>query len=207
MYVCRRGVGWAGLDRVLTFPPTPPPLHRFDSTPTCRQKRWVQRRQLQEDIIPQLASEPEQAAKLLLEELPKIAQRTVDSLPKNPKDVSACVRACLSVCMRSCICVCWGMLRTPGGRDTNYIIYRQPSPDETTPTPLTTQSPILLAGGDGAGDRDGTPLGGAQRLPPHARGPGDAPLPPAPRGRRGACLRWRVGDGGTDEAIDWSHIH
>lgn len=58
-----------------------------------QQSRPQQRRQLQEDIIPQLASEPEQAAKLLLEELPKIAQRTVEALPKNPKDVRACVRA------------------------------------------------------------------------------------------------------------------
>lgn len=57
-----------------------------------QQSRPQQRRQLQEDIIPQLASEPEQAAKLLLEELPKIAQRTVEALPKNPKDVRACVR-------------------------------------------------------------------------------------------------------------------
>lgn len=46
-----------------------------------------QRRQLKEDIIPQLASEPEQAAKMLLEEIPKLAQRSYESLPKNPQDV------------------------------------------------------------------------------------------------------------------------
>lgn len=48
----------------------------------------VQRRQLTEDIIPQLTAEPQQAAKVLLEEIPKIAQRSIESIPKNPKDVS-----------------------------------------------------------------------------------------------------------------------
>lgn len=48
----------------------------------------LQRRQLTEDIIPQLAAEPEQAAKLLLEEIPKLAQQSIDNLPKNPRDVS-----------------------------------------------------------------------------------------------------------------------
>lgn len=48
-----------------------------------------QRRQLTEDIIPQLTAEPQQAAKVLLQEIPKIAQQSIDSIPKNPKDVSS----------------------------------------------------------------------------------------------------------------------
>jgi hypothetical protein len=69
---------------------TPPADHHHTSSFLSPPPPFVQqRRQLQEDIIPQLASEPEQAAKLLLEELPKIAQRTVDALPRNPKDVRA----------------------------------------------------------------------------------------------------------------------
>ena len=79
------------------------PTHRPKHIPT----QPTQRRQLQEDIIPQLASEPEQAAKLLLEELPKIAQRTVDAIPRNPKDV------------RSYVCVCLRGLR--GGVDWECI--------------------------------------------------------------------------------------
>jgi hypothetical protein len=53
----------------------------------------LQRRQLTEDIIPQLTAEPQQAAKVLLEEIPKIAQRSIESIPKNPKDVSQIPRS------------------------------------------------------------------------------------------------------------------
>ena len=66
---------------------SPPPLFNPPTHPPTHLPLLKQRRQLQEDIIPQLASEPEQAAKMLLEEIPKLAQRSYESLPKNPKDV------------------------------------------------------------------------------------------------------------------------
>ncbi|EWM28188.1 soul heme-binding protein [Nannochloropsis gaditana] len=73
------------------------------------------RRQLTEDIIPQLASEPEQAAKILLEEMPKLAQRSYENLPKNPKELAETLREVSTALPSEARNV---FLRTPEGLET-----------------------------------------------------------------------------------------
>lgn len=76
------------------------------------------RRQLKEDIIPNIAaSEPQKAAKMLLDELPKLAKSSLDNLPRNPKDLADAVREISSTLPSEARNV---FLKTPEGLETPH---------------------------------------------------------------------------------------
>ena len=76
------------------------------------------RRQLKEDIIPNLASsEPQKAAKMLLDEIPKFAKSSLENLPRNPKDLADAVREISSTLPSEARNV---FLKTPEGLETPH---------------------------------------------------------------------------------------